>query len=47
MFWRLQLTENIQLTPDLQIYFDPSRTGDRTPNRNYEAVFGLRTGIFF
>ena len=21
MFWRLQLTENIQLTPDVQLYF--------------------------
>ena len=30
MFWRLQLTENIQITPDTQLYFDPSRnpTGD-------------------
>jgi porin len=43
MFWRLQLTENIQLTPDVQLYFDPSRN----PNRDLEAAFGLRIGIYF
>ena len=42
-FWRLQLTENVQLTPDVQLYFDPSRN----PNRNIEAAFGLRVGIYF
>lgn len=43
MFWRLQLTENIQFTPDVQLYFDPSRN----PNRDIEAAFGLRLGIYF
>ena len=43
MFWRSQLTENIQLTPDVQLYFDPSRN----PNRDIEAAFGLRMGIYF
>lgn len=43
MFWRLQLTENIQLTPDVQLYFDPSTN----PNRDLEAAFGLRVGIYF
>ena len=42
-FWRLQLTENVQFTPDIQVYFDPSRN----PNRDVEAAFGLRLGIFF
>jgi len=42
-FWRLQLTENIQLTPDVQLYFDPS-TGS---NGNMEASFGLRVGMYF
>jgi porin len=42
-FWRLQLTENIQVTPDVQLYFDPSRSisGDM------EAAFGLRVGVYF
>lgn len=43
MFWRLQLTENVQLTPDVQLYFDPSRN----PTRDIEAAFGLRVGIYF
>ena len=43
MFWRLQLTENIQLTPDVQLYFDPSTN----PNRDIEAAFGLRVGMYF
>jgi porin len=43
MFWRLQLTEDIQVTPDVQLYFDPSRN----PNRDLEVAFGLRMGIFF
>ena len=43
MFWRLQLTENIQLTPDVQLYFDPSTN----PNRDIEAAFGLRVGVYF
>jgi len=43
MFWRLQLTENIQFTPDVQLYFDPSRN----PNRDLEASFGLRMGVSF
>ena len=43
MFWRLQLTDNIQLTPDVQLYFDPSRN----PTRDIEAAFGLRVGINF
>ena len=43
MFWRIQLTENIQLTPDVQLSFDPSRN----PNRDIEAAFGLRVGIYF
>jgi hypothetical protein len=42
-FWRLQLTENIQFTPDVQLYFDPSRN----PNRNIEAALGFRLGIDF
>ena len=43
IFWRLQLTENIQFTPDVQFYFDPSRN----PNRDIETAFGLRVGIYF
>jgi porin len=43
MFWRLQLTEDIQVTPDVQLYFDPSRN----PNRDLEAAFGLRMGVSF
>ena len=43
VFWRLQLTRNIQLTPDIQLYFDPSRN----PNRDTEAGFGLRVGMHF
>jgi porin len=42
-FWRLQLAENIQLTPDVQLYFDPSTS----PTRDIEAAFGLRVGIYF
>jgi porin len=42
-FWRLQLTENIQLTPDLQLYFDPSNSS----NGNTEAAFGLRLAMEF
>ena len=42
LFWRLQLTEDIQVTPDLQLYFDPSMNA----TRNIEAAFGLRIGIF-
>jgi len=43
MFWRLQLTENIRVTPDVQVYFDPSQN----PRRDIEAAFGLRVGIYF
>ena len=43
MFWRLQMTENIQITPDIQLYFDPSTS----PNRDIEAAFGLRVGMYF
>jgi porin len=43
LFWRLQLTEHIQLTPDVQFYFDPSTS----PNQDIEAAFGLRLGIYF
>jgi porin len=43
MFWRLQLTENIQFTPDMQLYFDPSSN----PTGDLEAAFGLRVGISF
>jgi porin len=42
-FWRLQMTEHIQVTPDVQIYFDPSTS----PTRDVEAAFGLRVGIYF
>ena len=42
-FWRLQLTQNVQVTPDLQLYFDPSTN----PSRDLEAAFGLRVGISF
>ena len=43
MFWRLQLTENIQLTPNLQLYFNPSNR----PERDVEVAFGLRVGMYF
>ena len=43
VFWRMQLTKNIQLTPDVQIYFDPSRS----PTGDTEAAFGLRLGVYF
>jgi carbohydrate-selective porin OprB len=43
MFWRLQLTRDIQLTPDVQFCFDPSRN----PNRDLEVAFGLRVGMYF
>jgi len=42
LFWRLQLTENIQVTPDVQLYFDPSMN----PTSDLEAAVGLRVGIF-
>jgi carbohydrate-selective porin OprB len=42
-FWRLQLTEHVQLTPDFQVYFDPSSS----PTRDTEMAFGLRLGIYF
>jgi len=42
-FWRLQLTENIQFTPDFQLYLDPFRN----PNHDVELAFGLRLGMFF
>lgn len=38
LFWRLQLTERVQLTPDLQVIFNPTAN----PNRNTELTFGLR-----
>ena len=43
VFWRLQLTRDIQITPDVQLYFDPSRN----PTRDIKAAFGLRAGIYF
>ncbi len=43
MFWRLQMTENIQVTPDIQFYFGPSMN----PSRDVEMAFGLRVGIHF
>ena len=43
MFCRLQLTENIQLTPDVQLYFNPSSS----PDRDIEAALGLRVGMYF
>jgi len=43
MFWRLQMTQNIEVTPDVQLYFDPSRS----PNRDIEAAFGFRLGVSF
>ena len=43
LFWRLQLTEDIQVTPDVQLYFDPSGN----PHRDIEAAFGLRLGASF
>ncbi|TWT84550.1 Porin AaxA precursor [Planctomycetes bacterium CA13] len=43
MFWKLQMTENIEVTPDVQLYFDPSNS----PSRNTEAAFGLRVGFSF
>ena len=43
MFWRLQVTENIQVTPDVQLYFDPSMSA----SRDIEMALGLRVGIFF
>ena len=42
-FWRLQLTENIQFTPDFQLYLDPSQN----PDHDVELAFGLRLGMFF
>ena len=42
-FWRWQLTEHVQLTPDFQVYFDPSRS----PVRDTETAFGLRIGMYF
>ena len=42
-FWRLQLTQNVQITPDVQLYFDPSLN----PNRDVEAAFGVRLGVNF
>lgn len=42
-FWRMQMTKNIQLTPDLQLFFDPSRS----PTGDTEAAFGLRLGVDF
>lgn len=43
VFWRLQLTENIHFTPDVQLFFDPSQS----PSRDIEAAFGLRIGMSF
>ena len=42
-FWRFQLTENIQITPDLQVYFDPSQS----VSSDAQAAFGLRVGLYF
>jgi porin len=42
-FWRFQLTENVQITPDVQVYFDPSQS----VSRDTQAAFGLRLGIYF
>lgn len=42
-FWRFQLTENIQITPDLQVYFDPSQS----VSSDAQAAFGLRVGMYF
>ena len=36
-------TENLQITPDVQLYFDPSNAA----NQDLQAAFGLRLGMFF
>ena len=40
-FWRLQLTQLLSVTPDLQLYFTPARGTNRKP----VAVFGLRMQV--
>lgn len=42
-FWCLPLIEHVQLTPDFQVYFDPSKG----TTRDTEMAFGLRLGIYF
>jgi porin len=42
LYWRLQLTERIELTPDLQLLIRPANSDD-----DVEAVGGLRVRVFF
>jgi Carbohydrate-selective porin, OprB family len=42
-FWRMQVTPSVQIAPDIQIWFNPSRA----PDTAIEAVFSLRTTIDF
>lgn len=38
-----RLTESIQITPDVQVYFDQSNN----PTSDIEAAFGLRVAMYF
>jgi hypothetical protein len=42
-FWRQQLTSSIQLTPNVQLWLDPSQT----PGSDVQAVFSLRALMDF
>ncbi len=41
LFYRLQLAQNLALTPDIQVIFNPALN----PNQDAIAVFGIRTRL--
>ena len=41
IFYRLQLAQNLALTPDIQVIFNPALN----PNQNAIAIFGIRTRL--
>lgn len=43
IFYRVQLTKHIQITPSVQLYGDPALN----PDKDFIALFGLRTRVSF
>ena len=43
LFYRVQLAENLQITPDLQLVVNPANT----PDENVIWVFGIRARLTF
>ena len=41
LFYRLQLAQNLALTPDIQVIFNPALN----PDQDAIAVFGIRTRL--